>query len=119
MHELSITQDILNTAVTYARQTNSNKIVTIVLRLGELRDIKKEWLQHYFNFIRKGTIAEEAEILVIVNPIVFSCRECGREFEIDRERFLNEEMIACPDCSSKNYTLVSGTEFRIEGIEVV
>ncbi|MGD0355401.1 MAG: hydrogenase maturation nickel metallochaperone HypA [Dehalococcoidia bacterium] len=118
MHELALTQDILDTVVKYAGQTNSHKVVTIVLRLGALRDIQREWLQYYFNFIRKGTVAEEAEILVIVNPIVFSCRACGREFEIERDRLYDED-IACPDCSSKNYILISGTEFRIEGIEVV
>ncbi len=118
MHELALTQDILDTALDYARRTNSQKVLTIVLRLGALRDVQQEWLQHYFNFIRKGTVAEEAEILVIVNPIVFKCRECGKEFEVDRSRLIEED-VACPDCASKNYTLVSGTEFRIEGIEVV
>ena len=113
-----MTQDILDTALSYAERTDSKKIVTIVLRLGALRDIQKEWLQHYFNFIRKGTIAEEAEILVMVNPIVFRCRACGREFEIERDRLADED-VACPDCASKDYTLISGTEFRIEGIEVV
>jgi len=115
MHELSLVQDILNTAVTYAQQANSQKVVTIVLRVGALRDINKEWIQYYFNFIRKGTMAEEAEILVIVNPIVLSCRRCGTEFEVDRQRMYDEE-ITCPSCSTKNYTLISGTEFRIEGI---
>jgi len=93
-------------------------VVAIFLRLGALRDIRKEWIQHYFNFVRKGTIAEEAEILVTVNPIVCSCHQCGGEFEIDRD-YIRDEEIACPGCSAKNYTLISGTEFRIEGIEVV
>ncbi|MDD5397513.1 MAG: hydrogenase maturation nickel metallochaperone HypA [Dehalococcoidia bacterium] len=118
MHELSLVQDILDTAVSYAREAGSQKVVAVFLRLGALRDVKKEWIQYYFNFIRKGTMAEEAEILVTVNPIICSCHECGREFEIDLDRIHDEE-IACPGCSAKNYTLISGTEFRIEGIEVV
>ncbi len=112
-----MTQDILDTALSYARKTNSQKVLTIVLRLGALRDINRDWLQYYFNFIRKGTLAEEAEILVIVNPIVFNCRVCGTEFEVDRDRLVNED-ISCPNCSVKNYEMISGTEFRIEGIEV-
>ena len=118
MHELSLTKNILDTAIKYAQQTDSQKVVTIVLRLGALRDIKKEWIQHYFNYISKGTIAENAEILVIADPIVCHCRDCGKDFEINRDDYAGEEIL-CPNCSTRNYTLISGTKFLIEGIEVI
>ncbi len=118
MHELSLTKSILDTAVRYAEKTDSQKVVTIVLKLGVLRDIQKEWVQHYFNYISKGTVAEGAEILIIINPIVCRCPDCGKEFEVDKAR-LAEEEIFCPNCSANNYTLISGTEFSIEGIEVI
>jgi hydrogenase nickel incorporation protein HypA/HybF len=118
MHELPLTKNILDTALRYARQTNSRKVVTIALRLGALRDIKKEWIQHYFNYISKGTIAEDAEILVIPDPIVCHCRDCGKDFEINRNDIACEEIL-CPNCSTQNYTIISGTKFQIEGIEVI
>ena len=118
MHELPLTQNILDTALRYARQTNSQKVVTIVLRLGALRDIKKEWIQHYFNYISRGTIAENAEILVVADPVVCHCRDCGKDFEIDRDGIASENIL-CPVCQEQNYTLISGKAFRIEGIEVI
>jgi len=118
MHELPLTQNILDTALKYARQTNARKVVTIVLRLGALRDIKKEWIQHYFNYISRGTIVEDAEILVIPDPIVCHCRDCDKDFEMNREDYSGEEIL-CPNCSTRNYTLISGTKFQIEGIEVI
>jgi hydrogenase nickel incorporation protein HypA/HybF len=118
MHELTLTKKILDTALRYARETNSQKVVTIVLRLGALRDIKKEWIQHYFNYISKGTIAEDAEILIIPDPIVCHCRDCDKDFEMNRDDYAGEE-IFCPNCKTQNYTLISGTKFQIEGIEVV
>jgi hydrogenase nickel incorporation protein HypA/HybF len=118
MHELSLTKNILDTAVRYAQRTNSRKVVTIVLRLGVLRDIKKEWIQHYFNYISKGTIAENAEILVIADPIACNCRDCGKAFEVDKDYFAGDEIL-CPNCSTSNFTLISGTKFLIEGIEVI
>jgi hydrogenase nickel incorporation protein HypA/HybF len=118
MHELPLTKNILDTALKYAQKTNSQKVVTIVLRLGALRDIKKEWIQHYFNYISKGTIAEGAEILVIPDPIVCRCRDCGKDFEIDRDDYAGKEIL-CPKCATQNYTLISGTKFQIEGIEVI
>jgi hydrogenase nickel incorporation protein HypA/HybF len=86
--------------------------------LGALRDIKKEWIQHYFNYISKGTAAEGAEILIIPDPIVCRCGECGKDFEIDREGLACEDIL-CPNCTTQNYTLISGTKFQIEGIEVI
>jgi len=118
VHELSLTQNILNTALKYARKTNSQKVVTVVLRLGALRDIQKEWIAHYFAYISKGTAAENAEILILVDPIVCRCNDCGKEFEIDRETYTGEA-IRCPQCTAANFVLISGTAFRIEGIEVI
>lgn len=118
MHELPITKSILDWACLYAEKAQSQKVVTIVLRLGALRDLQKEWLQRYFSYLSKGTVAEHAEILVIVNPIVCECRNCGHAFEVEKER-LQDEGILCPNCSGRDYALISGTEFRIEGIEVV
>jgi hydrogenase nickel incorporation protein HypA/HybF len=118
MHELSLTKNILDTALRYARKTDSRKVVTIVLKLGALRDIKKEWIQHYFNYISKGTAAENAEILIIPDPIVCRCRDCGRDFEIDRNDYAGEEIL-CPNCATQNFTLISGATFQIEGIEVI
>jgi len=118
MHELALTQNILNTALKYAQKTDSRKVVTVVLRLGALRDIKKEWLTHYFNYLSRGTAAEGAEILVLVDPIVCRCAECNTDFEIDRDRYAGEDIL-CPLCSKQNYTLISGAKFQIEGIEVL
>lgn len=118
MHELGLTQNILDTALKYASRTHSPKVVTIVLRLGALRDIKKEWIAHYFRYISKGTPAENAEILVIADPIVCRCADCDRDFEIDRDQYAGEDIL-CPSCSGQNYTLISGMQFRIEGIEVL
>ncbi len=118
MHELPLTQNILDTALAYARRTNSTKVVTIVLRLGVLRDIKKEWIERYFRYISRGTIAADAEILVIPDPIVCRCADCEKDFEIDRDMYAGEAIV-CPVCASQNYALLSGTKFQIEGIEVI
>ena len=118
MHEIGMTQNILNTALKYAQKTNARKVVTIVLRLGALRDIKKEWITHYFQYISRGTPAEGAEILVLADPIVCHCHDCDKDFEINRDQYSGEDIL-CPYCSKQNYTLIAGTKFQIEGVEVI
>ncbi len=118
MHELPITKSILDWACIYAEKAQAQKVVTIVLQLGVLRDLQKEWLQRYFRYISKGTIASEAEILVIEVPLTCRCTDCGETFPVDISR-LTDETILCPGCQVRNYEIVTGTEFRIQGIEVI
>ena len=66
----------------------------------------------------RGTIAEGAEILILPDPVVCRCSECNADFEIDRDAYAGED-IFCPACARQNYTLISGTKFQIEGIEVI
>lgn len=117
MHELSLTRNILETALTYARRSGSERVHTVVLRLGVLRDAKREWIERYFGYLSRGTEAEGAEILIVPDPIVCRCESCCSEFGIDLDQYAGEDC-SCPSCSSRDYTLVSGTKFVIEGIEV-
>jgi hydrogenase nickel incorporation protein HypA/HybF len=118
MHELPITKSILDWACIYAQKAQARKVVTIILQLGVLRDLQKDWLQRYFRYLSKDTIAAEAEILVIEVPLTCKCLECGDTFPVDTGR-LADETILCPSCHSRRYEIVTGTEFMIQGIEVI
>ena len=118
MHELPITKSILDWACIYAEKAHAQKVVTIVLRLGVLRDLQKDWLQRYFRYLSRDTVAAEAEILVIPVPLTCKCLECGETFPVEISR-LTDETILCPGCQARRYEIVTGREFQIQGIEVV
>ena len=118
MHELSFIKNILGVALRYARETSASKIKTIYLRLGILRDLQEEWVQRYFVYISKGTIAEDAEIIIMIEPVVCSCNVCSERFGVDMKEFTDDDELLCPNCKAHDYELVSGMEFVIQGIEV-
>ena len=118
MHELPITKSILDWACIYAEKANAKKVVTIVLELGVLRDVKKEWLERYFRYISKGTVAEEAEILIMEVPLTCKCLACNETFPVDIGQ-LSGEAVSCPSCHAPQYEILTGTEFKIQGIEVI
>ena len=120
MHELSFTRNILKAALTYAQKVNAVKVAGIYLRIGILRDMEPEWLKRYFGYISKDTPAENADIVIQVEPVVCRCEQCGHKFEID-VRALADQVILCPkpNCRVHDYTLISGSEFIIQAIEVV
>ncbi len=114
MHELSVTQGILEIALDYGNRNQATKIIEIHLQIGEITDFDDEWIQRYFDFVSKGTIAEGAKLRITRIPAQLQCQACSRIFPLDRSTWNSQ----CPSCQSKNTQLISGREFRVEALEV-
>ncbi len=115
MHELSVTQSILEIAVDYAARGQATQIVEIHLQIGEVSDFDDEWIQRYFDFVSKGTIAEGARLRISRVPARMQCDRCSFIFPLDKSTWNTQ----CPSCLSKETHLISGREFRVESLEVV
>jgi len=118
MHELGVTQDVLKTVLRHAEENGAERVTTIHLKIGELRDIVDQWMQRFFDYLSKGTIAEGAKLAIERPPIRFQCG-CGKEFGVLATELMADQEILCPDCHEGSCTLVSGREFSIESIEVI
>ena len=116
MHELQVTQSILETVLAYARQNEVEKIFRIHLIIGVLNDFQREWIQRYFDYLSKGSPAEGAQIAVERVEPGFRCNTCGRRFEVNLRSM---DRVRCPDCGEENVRLERGTEFFIRDMEVV
>ena len=116
MHELQVTESILNIALKHATPANVTKIVKIHLEIGEMSDLENEWIQHYFDYLAKDTLAEKAELVIKRLPIVLKCDACEHSFEINRQEIKD---MACPECGNQKCSLVSGREYYIKNMEVI
>ncbi len=115
MHELSVTQSILEIALDYGTRNQAQKIIEIHLQIGEISDFDDEWIQRYFDFVSKGTIAEGAKLRISRTPARLQCNPCSFIFPLDKSTWNTQ----CPSCNSKDCQLISGREFRVEALEVV
>ena len=115
MHELSVTQSILEIALDYANRNQAARVIEIHLQIGEITDFDDEWIQRYFDFVSKGTIAEGAKLRITRIPAQLQCQACTFTFPLDRSSWNSQ----CPSCQSKDTQLISGREFRIEALEVI
>ena len=115
MHELSVTQSILEIALDYAVRNQATKIIEIHLQVGEISDFDDEWIQRYFDFVSQGTIAEGAKLGISRVAARMQCEQCSFIFPLDRSTWNTE----CPSCQSKKSHLISGREFRVESLEVL
>jgi hydrogenase nickel incorporation protein HypA/HybF len=112
MHELSLTEEILNIAIAKAREADSKKISEINLVIGDASSIVGDCVQFCFDFISKQTIAEGARLNFTRVPLQMKCLHCGTLFNPEKEAW------ACPECREWTAEIISGKEFYMESIEV-
>lgn len=116
MHELPVIENILNVVLKYAEQNHVTKVISISIRVGDLTDLVNEWMQRYFDFVSKNTLAEGAILKITRTPVVFQCRSCQLQFNVTLREIKD---VSCTACGSQDVGFVSGREFFIENMEVV
>jgi hydrogenase nickel incorporation protein HypA/HybF len=116
MHELQVTKRILDIALGHAEGQQVRQIAVIHLRIGALSDLEGDWLQRYFTYISRGTLADGARLAIERMPIVVRCSGCSKSFEVEKPAL---DAAACPGCGGSRCELVSGREYVVANMEVV
>jgi hydrogenase nickel incorporation protein HypA/HybF len=112
MHEMAITQSMVNLVLEEARKGGAHRVKTINLVLGELSGVVGDCVQLYFDLMSKDTIAEGATISFRTVAAQARCRECAKVFNVKDVEWI------CPECHSVGVDLVAGNELFVESIEV-
>ena len=112
MHELAVTQSILNIALDSAQKAGAKKVNKIKIAAGEMTGYVPACVQDYFDIISKDTIAEKAELEFVKVPAAAKCLDCGKETRLTDFKFI------CEHCGSQNLKLIHGREFLVESIDI-
>jgi len=112
MHELAITEGIMEAAIPAAQEAGAKRILEIRLKIGELSGVFPECIREYLQIVSKGTIAEGAVLKVEKIPVAIRCERCGFEGVIDRKK------IRCPECGSIDFRITAGREYFVDSLEV-
>jgi hydrogenase nickel incorporation protein HypA/HybF len=115
MHELPITESILKIVLKHAETNNVRRVVAIHLQIGKLSELEDEWIQRYFDYLSKGTVAQGAELKIERMPIRVQCDGCSNSYETEVAKLGD---LVCPACGEKGCTLLSGREYYIKDMEV-
>ncbi len=112
MHEMAITQSMVDLVLEEARKGGARKVTRINLVLGELSGVVGDCIELYFGLMSRDTAAEGAVISIKSVPTRVRCRKCAREFDVKDLDWI------CPECRSASVELVAGRELFVESIEV-
>lgn len=112
MHELAVTESILNIATRHATQADAVHVTDVHLVIGQMSSIVDDSVQFYWDMISEGTICEGAQLHFERNPARLKCLDCENTYT------LTGELTDCPNCHSAHIKVVSGEEFYVESIEI-
>jgi len=108
MHELGLTQEILEIVTQRAQE---RKVKRVVLEIGKLSCVLPEAIRFCFDLCAEGTLAEGAQLEIIQPPGRGRCRQCGAEFAL-------HAVLAHCVCGSGDVEWLSGEELRIKTMEM-
>ena len=112
MHELGVTENIVNIALAKAGEAQANKVIQINLVIGELSGFVPDCIQFYFDSLSKDTIAEGAVLHFESVPTELRCRDCATIFRPQ------DTLWSCPECKGQNIEIFKGRELYTESMEV-
>jgi hydrogenase nickel incorporation protein HypA/HybF len=112
MHEMSLTESIVEIAVETAEREGASRVRRIVVDVGALSAVEPEALLFCFTAVSAGTIAEGATLDINPVPGAGRCADCDKIVPIE-ERFG-----PCPECGGFHITMTQGGEMRVKEMEV-
>ena len=112
MHELSVTEQLLEIVLGHARRAKAERVLKVNLVIGELTSFVGENIQFYFDMLSKETEAEGASLSLSRIPAKATCKQCKMEFHPEGVDWF------CPACGGLMEEVMAGREFYVESIEV-
>jgi hydrogenase nickel incorporation protein HypA/HybF len=113
MHELSVSQSVLDIAVRHAEKAGARRILAVHLVIGDLTGFVDDSIQFYFDFLSRETMAEGAELRFKRVPARVRCHACQSEYTPPDMR-----LWSCPECGALGGEVVGGREFSVASLEI-
>jgi hydrogenase nickel incorporation protein HypA/HybF len=109
MHEMAITQGIIDICETHA---GGRRVLSIDVEIGELSSVVPDAVAFCFEACSQDTLLQGARINFIRIPGRGHCLDCGEDTP------LTALFGACQRCGGYQVQIVSGEEMRVREIEV-
>jgi hydrogenase nickel incorporation protein HypA/HybF len=112
MHEMSLAEGILQIVEDTAAQQGFARVAEVRLEIGALSGVEVEALNFCLDVVLKGSVAEDARVVMEKLPGQGYCLNCGKTVAIQA---LYD---ACPECGGYQVQVTGGTEMRVKDLLV-
>ncbi len=120
MHELAVTESILDIALEHARKAGATRVTDIYLVIGQLSSIIDDSVQFYWDILSAepsperpdGLLCKGAQLHFQRIPAQLTCLDCGYQYTLEGE------LKPCPKCASARVKVAAGEEFYVDSIAI-
>jgi len=109
VHEVALGEAILDAV---ERRAAGRKVRRVKVRVGTLHRVVGPALDQGFALVSEGSVAEGAELEMVVIPVTVTCRTCGEHHHSDDQQWL------CVACGSEDVEVEGGEELMLESLEL-
>lgn len=113
MHEISLLENVREILESHAVSEKFSRVTRVTLEIGKLSCVEPDALRFGFDVVMKGSLAEDAELVVTEAYAIGRCRQCGQEAAIET---LYDP---CPSCGCPFVDVVQGMEMKIKDLIVI
>ena len=111
MHEFSIVSSLLDLVEANVRQHQARSAIKVVVSVGDMSGVVAELLTEAFHVCKRGTLAEQAELVIEKQEVLIRCG-CGYQGPIKKRRFI------CPVCGVADVEVTAGEEMILQQLEM-
>jgi hydrogenase nickel incorporation protein HypA/HybF len=112
MHEFSLASSMLDVTLESAAAHDAARITRVVCRVGAMRQVVPALMHTAFEACCAGTIAENAELVLEIEPVQVTCCACGHAASSETVVY------DCPKCGSVDVVLEGGQEITLMSISL-
>lgn len=112
MHELSLTQNIVELAVEHARRENATAILSLTVEIGALSGVMADAVAFAFDICSQNTLAQGARLEIRHIPGRGRCLSCHEQTEMETLSYV------CPLCGSLALETLQGQEMKFIEMEI-
>jgi hydrogenase nickel incorporation protein HypA/HybF len=111
MHELALSQNIVDLVVECARRERVHRVTRVVLEVGVAAAVEPDALRFCFELVAADSMVQGAELAIESITLQARCRNCACEFEPPGL------VSSCPCCGSYAPYLLRGRELRVKSFD--
>lgn len=109
MHEMSLAEGVMQVVEEAAQ---ARPVRTVWVEIGQLAAVETEALRFAFEVVKRGTVADGAELQIIDRPGTAWCMQCGDTVP------LQARGDGCPACGSYQLQVTGGDQMRVKELEL-
>ena len=108
MHELGVTQEVIDAVLA---RVNGTRVPRIVLEVGRVSTLLPDTIRFCFDLCAEGTPLEGAALEIVETPGIARCRACNSTTQL-------ESILGYCACGSTDLDWLSGNDLKVTRIDV-